>query len=179
MGDAPAPLIWIDLEMSGLEPETCRILEIATLVTDGDLNLVAEGPELIIHQPDEILDAMDQWNTEHHGRSGLTERVRESTLQVAEAEELTLEFLRHHTTEGTSPLCGNSVWRDRLFLARYMPYLDAHLHYRLIDVSTLKELCRRWRTDVEIPKKAGSHRALQDIRESIDELRFYRKQLFR
>ncbi len=179
MAEAPAPLIWIDLEMSGLEPETCRVLEIAALVTDGDLNLIAEGPDLVIHQSDEVLAAMDAWNTKHHGESGLTERVRNSDIEVAEAEELTLQFLRNHTSAGSSPLCGNSIWRDRRFLSRYMPVLDEYLHYRLIDVSTVKELFRRWRTDVQPPEKSGSHRALDDIRESVDELRFYRRALFR
>lgn len=173
-----APLVWIDLEMSGLDPRTCQILEIATLVTDADLNVLAEGPELIVHQPDAVLDAMDTWCTEHHGASGLTAAVRASKVSLADAEAQTLEFLREHTTSGASPLCGNSIWQDRRFIVAGMPELDAFLHYRLVDVSTIKELARRWYPDVSAPPKAESHRALGDIRESIAELRFYRERLF-
>ena len=179
MPEAPPPLVWIDLEMSGLDAEQCRILEIASIVTDAELEILAEGPDLVMHQPDSVLEAMDEWNTEHHGASGLTQQVRESSLTVEEAEARTLAFLEQHTTSGVSPLCGNTIWRDRRFLSRYMPRLDAFLHYRLIDVSTVKELCRRWRPDVELPKKSETHRALGDIRESITELRFYRENLFR
>ena len=139
-----APLVWIDMEMSGLDPETCQILEIATIMTTGDLEIIAEGPELVVHQPDAVLDAMDEWNTRHHGESGLTAAVRASTIDVAEAEERTLAFIAEHTKVRTSPLCGNSVWQDRRFLVRYMPRIDTFLHYRIVDVSSLKELARRW-----------------------------------
>lgn len=174
-----APLVWIDLEMSGLDPETCRILEIATIVTDAELRIVAEGPDIVVHQPDEVLDAMDDWCTKHHGDSGLTAQVRASTIDLAEAEAQTIAFLEQHTERGTSPLCGNSVWQDRRFIAKYMPRLDAFLHYRLVDVSTVKELVRRWYPSVEPPPKAESHRALGDIRESIAELAYYRQHVFR
>ncbi|MGH1343011.1 MAG: oligoribonuclease [Nannocystales bacterium] len=175
----PAPLVWIDLEMSGLDPETCRILEIATLVTDADLELVAEGPEIIVHQPDEVLDAMDEWCTNHHGESGLTAGVKASTTSLAQAEAQTLAFLEPLCKAGASPLCGNSIWQDRRFISRYMPKLDAFLHYRMIDVSTVKELTRRWYPDTKAPPKGQSHRALDDIRESISELKFYRENVFK
>lgn len=174
-----APLVWIDLEMSGLDPDTCRILEIATLVTDHELEVIGEGPDLVVHQPDEVLDAMDEWCTKHHGESGLTEQVRRSNISLAQAEAQTLEFLRRHTKAGKSPLCGNSVWQDRRFISRYMPALDEFLHYRLIDVSTIKELTKRWYPSVELPTKKETHRALDDIQESIAELRFYRENVFR
>jgi oligoribonuclease len=174
-----APLVWIDMEMSGLDPDTCAILEIATIVTTGNLELIAEGPELVVHQPDEVLEAMDDWNTRHHGASGLTAAVRASTIDVAEAETRTLAFIAEHTNIRTSPLCGSSVWQDRRFLVRYMPRIDAWLHYRIIDVSSIKELARRWYPKCEPPTKGQSHRALDDIRESIEELRFYREQLFK
>lgn len=176
---AHAPLVWIDLEMSGLNPDTCKILEIATLVTDEDLALVAEGPDIVVRQPDEVLDAMDEWCTTHHGESGLTAAVKASTISLAEAEAQTLTFLEAHTEAGTSPLCGNSIWQDRRFIARYMPKLDAFLHYRMIDVSTVKELSRRWYADAKAPAKGQSHRALDDIRESIAELQFYRENVFK
>ncbi len=175
----PAPLVWIDMEMSGLDPLSCRILEIATVVTDGDLQIVAEGPDLVVHQPDEVLDAMDEWCTSHHGDSGLTEQVRASTIDEAEAERQTLEFLEKWSRPGASPLCGNSVYQDRRFIVRYMPAIDRFLHYRLVDVSSIKELSRRWYPDLERPNKKETHRALDDILESIEELRFYRKSLFR
>ncbi|MDP6538221.1 MAG: oligoribonuclease [Planctomycetota bacterium] len=175
-----AHLVWIDMEMSGLDPRRDRVLEIATLVTDSELEIVAEGPELVIHQPDSVLEAMDSWNRTHHGESGLTSRVRESTIDEAEAERLTLAFLAEHCPPQTAPLAGNSVWQDRRFLVEYMPALDAHLHYRIVDVSSVKELVRRWRPEVqaEAPRKVGAHRALEDIRESLAELRFYRERLF-
>lgn len=175
----PAPLVWIDMEMSGLDPSGCRILEIATVITDGRLEILAEGPDLVVHQPDAVLDAMDEWCTRHHGESGLTDQVRASSVSEAEAEHQTLEFLARFTQAGTSPLCGNSVHQDRRFIARYMPKLDAFLHYRLVDVSTLKELQRRWYPELKAPSKHETHRALDDIRESIEELRFYRGALFR
>jgi len=177
--EGPAPLVWIDMEMSGLDPESCRILEIATIVTNGELEILAEGPDLVVHQPDAVLDAMDAWCTLHHGDSGLTEQVRASTLTEAEAERQTLEFLAQWTEAGASPLCGNSIYQDRRFIARYMPRIEEFLHYRLVDVSTIKELSRRWYPQQRPPAKAESHRALDDILESIEELRFYRAQLFR
>lgn len=173
------PLVWMDLEMSGLDPERCTILEIATIITDAELTVIAEGPDLVIHHDDAVLGAMDEWCTTHHGNSGLTAAVRASTVSLAEAERLTLEFVAAHCPPRASPLCGNTIWQDRRFLIRYMPALDAHLHYRLVDVSTIKELSRRWYPDVEAPRKSDSHRALDDIRESIAELAFYRRQLFR
>ena len=165
--------------MSGLDPETCRILEIATIVTDAELEIIAEGPDLVVHQPDEVLAAMDEWCTKHHGESGLTDQVRLSTVSVAEAEQRTIAFLLQHTERGASPLCGNSVWQDRRFIAKYMPQLDAFLHYRLVDVSTIKELARRWYPASPPPPKAESHRALDDIRESIAELSHYRAHVFK
>lgn len=174
----PSPLIWMDLEMSGLDPDRCAILEIATIVTDADLVVLAEGPDLVVHQDDAVLDAMDEWCTSHHGASGLTAQVRASTVSVAEAEQRTLAFIAQHTEAKSSPLCGNTIWQDRRFLARHMPKLEAFLHYRLVDVSTLKELARRWFPGIKAPAKAETHRALDDIRESIAELRFYRERLF-
>lgn len=186
MTDAPehaqqAPLVWMDLEMSGLDPRRERILEIATIVTDSELNVVAEGPEIVVHQSDELLAAMDEWNTSHHRDSGLTERVRASTVSEAEAEERTLAFLRLHCAEGEGVLAGNSIWQDRRFLVRGMPRLLAFLHYRMVDVSSVKELVRRWYPAVleAAPPKVGAHRALDDVRESIEELRYYRAQVFR
>ncbi len=182
MSDGPAAppagrLVWMDLEMTGLDPERDRILEIATLITDDQLNLVAEGPDLVVHQPDALLDGMDEWNTEHHGASGLTQASRESAISEREAEERTLEFLREHVAEGASPLCGNTVHQDKRFLVRQMPRIDAYLHYRIIDVSTVKELAKRWYpAEYEAaPAKEGGHRALVDIQESIEELRYYRR----
>jgi len=173
-------LVWADLEMSGLDPERHTILEIATIVTDNDLRVVAEGPVRAIHQPESVLSAMDDWNREHHAASGLTERVRASTHSMAEAERDTLAFVQRYCSARSSPLCGNSVHQDRRFLVRYMPTLDAYLHYRNIDVSTVKELVRRWYpSGVQAPEKRHAHLALDDIRESIDELRFYRQHVFR
>lgn len=172
-------LVWIDLEMTGLDVDECRIIEIATLITDSELNIIATGPELVIHQPDELLDAMDEWNTKHHGESGLTEAVRKSTISEEEAERRTLEFIKTYCDERSAPLCGNSVWQDRRFLDRYMPKLEAYLHYRIIDVSSIKEVVRRWYpSNVRPPKKGDTHRALDDIKESIEELRFYRENIF-
>jgi oligoribonuclease len=175
-----AHLVWADLEMSGLDPERCTILEIATIITDGDLHIVAEGPLIAVHQPDAVLNAMDDWNREHHAASGLTARVRASTRSLADAERETLSFVQRFCPERTSPLCGNSIHQDRRFLVRYMPRLDAYLHYRNIDVSTVKELVRRWYPDgPQPPEKKHAHLALDDIRESIAELRFYRQHVFR
>ncbi len=173
-------LIWIDLEMTGLDPEQERIIEMASIITDSQLNIVAEGPVIAIHQPDSLLEQMDEWCTRTHGASGLTQRVKESTISEAEAEQQTLDFLGKHLEPGTSPLCGNSIGQDRRFLVKYMPKLEAFFHYRNLDVSTVKELARRWRPDVlEGVKKHGSHLALDDIRDSINELRHYRDHFFK
>ena len=169
-------LIWIDMEMTGLRPEVDRIIEVAIVVTDADLVALAQAPVLVIHQPDLVLDAMDQWNTATHGRSGLTERVRQSLVTEAEAERQLIEFLRPIVPQGKSPMCGNSICQDRRFLARYMPQLEAYFHYRNLDVSTLKELCKRWRPEIARGfDKRSAHTALADIEESIDELRYYRE----
>jgi len=171
-------LIWIDLEMTGLNPDTDVILEIATVVTDSDLNVIAEGPVLAIFQPDEMLNQMDEWNTTHHGQSGLIQRVKESTISTQEAERLTLEFLQNHIPKGKSPMCGNSICQDRRFLWRLMPQLEAYFFYRHIDVSTLKELAKRWKpTIADGFKKESQHLALQDIHDSIAELQYYRRLL--
>ncbi|MDX2170293.1 MAG: oligoribonuclease [Deltaproteobacteria bacterium] len=173
-------LVWMDMEMSGLDPDHNVILEIATLITDAGLDVLAEGPVIAVHQSDAVLDAMDDWNREHHGASGLTARVRASRVSVAQAEAETLAFIRQYCTDRSSPLCGNSIHQDRRFLARYMPALDAALHYRNIDVSTVKELVRRWYPSGPTPpEKRHAHLALDDIRESITELRFYRQHVFR
>lgn len=175
-----AYLVWMDMEMSGLDPDTNVILEIATLITDNDLNLIAEGPVLAIHHDKDLLDRMDDWNREHHGASGLIQQVLDSSMSTSKAEAQTLAFVRSHCSERTSPLCGNSVYQDRRFLARYMPRLEQYLHYRNIDVSTVKELVRRWYPDgPKPPEKKHAHLALDDIRESIEELRFYREEYFR
>jgi oligoribonuclease len=172
-------LIWIDLEMTGLKPDTDVIIEIATVVTDKNLEVIAEGPNLAVHQPDEVLARMDEWNTRQHGASGLTARVKASTITTAMAEERTLAFLAPLVAGGVSPMCGNSICQDRRFLARQMPQLEKFFHYRNLDVSTLKELARRWAPSVsEAFSKAGSHLALADIHESIRELRHYRQTLF-
>lgn len=173
-------LVWMDLEMSGLDVRKDVILEIATVVTDADLNVVAEGPSLAIHHDDGVLEGMDEWNTRHHGESGLVERVRASPASTTEAEAVTLAFVVRHCAPGQSPLCGNSIWQDRRFLARHMPTLEAHFHYRIVDVSTVKELARRWRPAVADGfKKKNAHRALDDIHESIAELRHYRRCFFK
>jgi oligoribonuclease len=173
-------LVWIDLEMTGLDTQTDRIIEIATIVTDARLNILAEGPVLAIHQPDEVLAAMDAWNTTQHTGSGLTRRVRESRLDEARAERLTLEFLSDHVPANASPMCGNSICQDRRFLARCMPELERYFHYRNLDVSTLKELAKRWRPGLsEAFKKSNKHEALADIYESIDEMKYYREHFIR
>ena len=169
-------LVWMDPEMTGLEPEQDVIIEIATIVTDGNLNILAEGPVIAVSQPDVLLDAMDEWNTRTHGNSGLTQRVKESSIDAREAERQTLEFLQQYVKPGTSPLCGNSIHQDRRFLVKYMPQLEVYMHYRNIDVSTLKELAKRWKPEVVASfEKKGSHQALDDIRESIDEMLHYRQ----
>jgi oligoribonuclease len=176
---SPDNLIWIDLEMTGLDTQTDRIIEIATIVTDSQLTFLAEGPMLAIHQSDAVLARMDDWNQKQHGESGLIARVRASTVDEREAEARTLEFLSLYVPKGKSPMCGNSICQDRRFLARCMPELEAYFHYRNLDVSTLKELARRWYPErIKGFGKTAAHLALQDIRDSIDELRFYRERLF-
>ena len=169
-------LVWVDMEMTGLRPEVDRIIEVAVVVTDGNLEVLAQGPVFAIHQPDSVLAAMDAWNTATHGRSGLTERVRASTVTETEAQALLIDFLRPWVPPGKSPMCGNSICQDRRFLARWMPVLEDHFHYRNLDVSTLKELVRRWKPDLlkGVPKE-GKHEALADVYESIEELRYYRE----
>ena len=168
-------LVWIDLEMTGLDPETERIIEVATLVTDADLNLIAEGPNLIISQSKELLDSMDEWNQNQHGSSGLIQEVIKSdiTEQIAEIE--TLDFISKYVEEKVSPMCGNTVSHDRRFLSKYMPRLEAYFNYRHIDVSSFKEVAVRWMNEAQVYEKKGSHRALGDIKESVEELRFYKK----
>lgn len=180
MNADPENLIWIDLEMTGLDPANDRIIEIATLVTDKELHVLATGPELAIHQDESVLASMDEWNVEHHTRSGLCDRVLASNVSEREAERATLDFLYDYVPERTSPMCGNTVCQDRRFLARYMPALEAFFHYRHIDVSTFKELALRWAPSVlDGLQKQSVHRALADIEESVDELRHYRANLFR
>ncbi len=180
MPQDPANLIWIDLEMTGLEPAADQIIEIATIVTNSQLDILAEGPVIAIHQPGEIMDAMDEWNTRQHGGSGLTQRVKESTHTEADAERETIEFLRQYVPKGASPMCGNSICQDRRFMARLMPELEAFFHYRNLDVSTLKELANRWAPEVaKGVVKSGKHLALDDIRDSIEELKHYREHFLR
>ncbi|MFZ2449431.1 MAG: oligoribonuclease [Methylovulum miyakonense] len=168
-------LIWIDLEMTGLNPDTDLIIEMATIVTDKELNILAQGPVVAVHQSDEALAAMDDWNQEHHGASGLIGRVKASTINDAEAEAMTVEFLKQWVPERTSPMCGNTIGQDRRFLFRHMPQLEAFFHYRSIDVSTLKELAARWAPELKQGfNKQAKHQALDDIVESIEELRYYR-----
>ena len=172
----PLNLIWIGLEMTGLNPLTERIIEIATVVTDSNLKVLAEGPSLVINQSDSLLAGMDEWNTRQHGGSGLTDRVRNSQITEAEAMQQTLDFLSHWVPKGQSPMCGNSIGQDRRFLVRYMPELEVFFHYRNLDVSTLKELVRRWRPDLEGGfSKKGTHLAMDDVHDSIAELAYYRK----
>lgn len=171
--------MWIDLEMTGLDPDTCHILEIASVVTNSDLEVLGEGPDLVVHQPDEILSSMNEWCQVHHAESGLTDRVKASAISLERAEALTLEFLSRHTEPDRSPLCGNSISLDQRFLRRHMPRLYSFLSPDIIDVSTVKELARRWYPNATAPKKADSHRAREDILESIAELRLYREQLMR
>lgn len=180
MSDHAANLIWIDLEMTGLNPEKDRIIEIATAVTDSNLNILAEGPVFAIHQSDELLATMDEWNTKQHNGSGLVARVKDSLVNEQQAESETLNFLQQYVTAGKSPMCGNSIWQDRRFLGRYMPDLEKFFHYRMIDVSTLKELAMRWMPSVYNGfQKEARHLALDDVRDSIAELRFYRENWLR
>ena len=174
-----ANLVWIDMEMTGLDPESCVVLEIATIVTDPQLNILAEGPVIAVHQPDDVLDNMDPWCVDTHGKSGLTARCRQSTISDEEASRQTIEFLKDYVDAGQSPLCGNTIGQDRRFMVKYMPELEDYFHYRSIDVSTVKELIRRWKPEVLSGfKKKGTHLALDDIRESIAEMHYYRTQVF-
>jgi len=177
--DKALNLIWIDLEMTGLRPEQDFIIEIATLVTDPELNILAEGPVLAIKQPDEVLAAMDDWNQKYHGQSGLIQRVKDSSVNEAEAQQQTLEFLRGWVAERASPMCGNSICQDRRFLARYMPELESFFHYRNLDVSSVKEIARRWKPAILSGfNKQSKHIALDDIKDSIEELAYYREHFF-
>jgi len=169
-------LIWLDMEMTGLSPDTDRVIEVAMVITDGDLEVVAESPVLVVHQADSVLDGMDAWNTSTHGKSGLIDKVRASTLDEATVEKQMLEFLKEYVPQRISPMCGNSICQDRRFMARWMPELEAYFHYRNIDVSTLKELAKRWKPEVaQGIKKHGKHEALADIYESIEEMKHYRE----
>jgi oligoribonuclease len=179
MNDSKDNLIWIDLEMTGLDTDRDYIIEIATIITNPDLDELAVGPVIAIHQDDKVLNGMDAWNTEQHGKSGLTERIRNSRYTVTEAEQLTLEFVSTHVPPNTSPMCGNSICQDRRFLHRLMPELERYFHYRNLDVSTVKELYNRWVPDGEQFDKESRHLALEDIRDSIRELQFYRERFFR
>src|SRR5580693_2974959 len=181
MAAASDVLVWLDMEMTGLEPDKERIIEVAVILTDGQLTELAVGPELVIHQTDELLAAMDDWNKQHHGASGLVDRVRASTITDGDAEQQILTFLAAHVPAKDRPvLAGNSIHQDRRFIRRYMPALDRRLHYRMVDVSTVKELARRWYPQIvaKQPAKKETHRALDDIRESIDELRYYQNHIF-
>ncbi|MCU0869637.1 MAG: oligoribonuclease [Burkholderiales bacterium] len=180
MAQDPRHLVWLDMEMTGLDPDRDRVIEIAIVVTDANLEVIAEGPVIAVHQSDAVLAGMDAWNTATHGKSGLTDRVRASTIDEAEAERQCLAFVEHHVPARTSPMCGNSICQDRRFMARHLPRLEAWFHYRNLDVSTLKELAKRWKPGlVEQLKKHGRHEALADIHESIAELRFYREHFIR
>ena len=173
-------LVWVDMEMSGLDPDKDVVLEVALVVTDKDLNLVEEGPVLVVHQSDTVLDAMDSWNKSTHGKSGLVDKVKASPLSEADVETRMIEFMARHVGERKSPMCGNSICQDRRFMARHLPKLEAYFHYRNLDVSTLKELAARWRPELKDGfKKANSHTALADIQESIEELKYYREHFIR
>ncbi len=173
-------LIWIDLEMTGLEPQTDQIIEIATVVTDAELNELAQGPMIAIHHSDEVMAMMDEWNTNQHGKSGLNQRVKESRYSLAEAEAESIEFLQKWVAKGASPMCGNSICQDRRFMARLMPTLEDYFHYRNLDVSSIKELTSRWAPEIlKGFTKQSSHLALNDIRDSINELKYYRQQVFK
>ncbi|MBV8658697.1 MAG: oligoribonuclease [Burkholderiales bacterium] len=176
MPQDPSRLIWLDMEMTGLEPDRDRIIELAIVITDGNLETVAEGPVMVVHQPDSILDAMDDWNKNTHGKSGLIDRVKAATTNEADVAARMIEFIGEHVPKGASPMCGNTIHQDRRFMNRWMPTLEDWFHYRNLDVSTLKELCKRWKP--EIAKgltKSGKHEALADIYDSINELKYYRE----
>ncbi len=173
-------LVWIDMEMTGLDPDNDRVIEVALVATDKDLNIIAEGPVLVVHQPDAVLDAMDNWNKGTHGKSGLIDKVKASLLTESDVEDAMIHFMKQHVGARASPMCGNSICQDRRFLARWMPKLEAYFHYRNLDVSTLKELARRWKPGImDGFKKANSHTALADIMESIDEMKYYREHFIR
>jgi oligoribonuclease len=178
MAQDPGSLIWIDMEMSGLNPDNDRILEVAIVITDAQLNVVAEGPVKVVHQPDDIFERMDSWNKSTHRKSGLIDRVKAATQNEGEVEAELIAFLAQHLPENTSPMCGNSICQDRRFLARHMPKLESFFHYRNLDVSTLKELAKRWKPGIMAGfVKHGKHEALADIHESIQELKYYREHL--
>jgi len=177
-GNKQTNLVWMDLEMSGLDPEENTIIEIATLVTDFNLEIVAEGPVIAIHQTDELLDSMDEWNTNCHRETGLTERVRNSSFKMKDAEMMTIDFIKEHVNPNTSPLCGNTIWQDRRFLIKYMPELESYCHYRNIDVSSFKEIYTRWYPDLPMFEKEKVHSAMKDIKESVEELKYYRAKIF-
>ncbi|MGL1956483.1 MAG: oligoribonuclease [Colwellia sp.] len=180
MSRSDTNLIWLDLEMTGLEPEVDVILEMATIITDSQLNIIATGPVFAIHQPDETLDNMNEWCVEHHGKSGLTQRCRDSKTSLAIATAETTRFVEQYVPKGKSPMCGNSIGQDRRFINKYMPEYEEYFHYRNLDVSTVKELARRWKPDVlDKVVKTGAHLALDDIRESIAELKIYREYFFK
>lgn len=180
MPQDPNALVWIDMEMTGLNSDTDKIIEIATIITNSNLDVLAQGPVLAVHQTDSVLSGMDEWNTRTHGGSGLTQRVRESTLNEAEAERLTLDFIQQYVPKNKSPLCGNSICQDRRFMARGMPQLESYLHYRNLDVSSIKELVRRWKPEIcNGFEKKNTHKALDDILESIAELKYYREHFFK
>ena len=179
MNERANRLVWIDLEMTGLDPSINVIIEIATLVTDGDLNILAEGPDLVVHQSEAELDKMDAWCVKQHGASGLTERVRQSQVSQAQAEHQTIEFLKEWVDPGTAPLAGNSIGQDRRFIRQYMTDLDEFLHYRQVDVTSFKEMARRWYPELKAWQKPDDHRAMEDIRASVAELAYYRENIFR
>jgi oligoribonuclease len=180
MAQDPNNLIWIDMEMSGLDPETNVVLEVAIIITSAQLDIIVEAPVLVIHQPDSVLDGMDDWNRGTHGKSGLTQRVKDAVLSESQVDDQMVAFLTQYVSPNVSPMCGNSVHQDRRFMVRYLPKLEAYFHYRNLDVSTLKELARRWKPELLTGLvKHGKHEALADIQESIEELRYYRQHMFK
>ncbi|MDG1550428.1 MAG: oligoribonuclease [Candidatus Poseidoniaceae archaeon] len=179
MADREQRMVWIDLEMTGLDIEKESIIEIATIITDGELNILAHGPNVAITVDESLIEGMDEWNTTHHFDSGLVKRIREQGVDLSEAENMTLDFLKEWVDPNTAPLCGNSVWNDRRFLEKEMPLVAEYLHYRMIDVSTVKELARRWYPEVDKYPKKGAHLALDDIIESVEELNYFRSKVFK
>ncbi len=179
MADREQRMVWIDLEMTGLDIEKESIIEIATIITDGELNILAHGPNVAITVDESLIEGMDEWNTTHHFESGLVKRIREQGVNLSEAENMTLDFLKEWVDPNTAPLCGNSVWNDRRFLEKEMPLVADYLHYRMIDVSTVKELARRWYPEVDKYPKKGAHLALDDIIESVEELDYFRSKVFK